>query len=197
MKTKRRIILITAITLTVAYTVGVFLVNKNALQAKDIVYQKGEVVDFGNDYVDSYEDAKPGYAIAVLGYELIDTQTFYREYHLSDEENLDTSFTPYYCLVKVRFYNKDSDLGENGGISLAQLPLVGDDYLCQVSENVFCAMYPDMPGMNFSLRKGTSMVFDLPYPLDVVTGKTREDLIKKSPWIEISEYPNRKRIEIK
>ena len=26
-------------------------------------------------------------------------------------------------------------------------------------------MYPDMPGTSFSLRKGTSMEFELPYPI--------------------------------
>ena len=77
------------------------------------------------------------------------------------------------------------------------MALVGDDYLSQISENVFCTMYPDMPGMNFSLQKGTSMEFELPYPLDVVTGKDKDDLNKKSPYIEISEFPNRKLIKIK
>lgn len=197
MKSKKRIILIIVLILSVLYVARIFVINKNAVCAETLEYKKGEIVDFGNDYIDSIDDSKPGYAVQVLGYRIVDTKTFYEEFNLSNGEDVDTSYIPYYCLVKVKFYNKDSTLGENGGISLYQMALVGDDYLSQISENVFCTMYPDMPGMNFSLQKGTSMEFELPYPLDVVTGKDKDDLNKKSPYIEISEFPNRKLIKIK
>ena len=37
---------------------------------------------------------------------------------------------------------------------LDRYSLMGDNYMALVSENVFCTMYPDMPGTSFSLRKG-------------------------------------------
>ena len=49
-----------------------------------------------------------------------------------------------------------------------------------------------MPGTSFSLRKGTSMEFELPYPITRTEGCTKEDMQKKAPMLEISEFPNRK-----
>lgn len=100
--------------------------------------------------------------------------------------------TPFYCLLKVRIYNKDCDLGEEGGLMLDRYSLMGDNYMTLVSENIFCTMYPDMPGTSFSLRKGTSMEFELPYPITRTEGCTKEDMQKNAPMLEISEFPNRK-----
>ena len=88
--------------------------------------------------------------------------------------------------------DKDCDLGEEGGLMLDRYSLMGDNYMALVSENVFCTMYPDMPGTSFSLRKGTSMEFELPYPITRTEGCTKEDMQKKAPMLEISEFPNRK-----
>lgn len=192
MKIKNIMIITLLIMFTATYITRVFWINKNAIYADTLKYQKGDIVDFENDYVDCIEECKPGYAIQVLGYDIIDTKSFYKKYNLSNDEEINTTYTPYYCLVKVKFYNNDSDLGEMGGISLYELALVGDDFLSQISENIFCTMYPDMPGMNFSLQKGTCMEFELPYPIDVVTGKDKDYLLNNSPYIEISEYPTRK-----
>jgi len=121
------------------------------------VFAVGETVDFGNDYVDTVEECIDGYAVQVLGYEVVDTRELYERYNMGQADEATVKNTPFYCLLKVRIYNKDCDLGEEGGLMLDRYSLMGDNYMALVSENVFCTMYPDMPGTSFSLRKGTSM----------------------------------------
>jgi hypothetical protein len=116
----------------------------------------------------------------------------YERYNMGQADEATVKNTPFYCLLKVRIYNKDCDLGEEGGLMLDRYSLMGDNYMALVSENVFCTMYPDMPGTSFSLRKGTSMEFELPYPITRTEGCTKEDMQKKAPMLEISEFPNRK-----
>ena len=68
--------------------------------------------------------------------------------------------------------------------------------MSMVSENVFCTMYPDMPGISFSLRQGTSMELELPYPITRNEGCTKSDMEIKAPMLEISEFPNRKVLKV-
>ncbi len=64
---------------------------------------------------------------------------------------------------------------------LDRYSLMGDNYMALVSENVFfCTMYPDMPVTSFSLRKGTSMEFELPYPITRTEGCTKKRICRKS-----------------
>ncbi len=138
MRVRKRVLIICGLILLILYTARVIVVNKNADRVPVYIYDVGETVDFGNDYVDTVEECIDGYAVQVLGYEVV------------------------------------------------------DNYMALVSENVFCTMYPDMPGTSFSLRKGTSMEFELPYPITRTEGCTKEDMQKKAPMLEISEFPNRK-----
>ena len=50
------------------------MVNKDAERTPVVIYNVGEVVDFGTDYIDTADEAIPGYAVQVLGYELVDTK---------------------------------------------------------------------------------------------------------------------------
>lgn len=144
------------------------MVNKDAERTPVVIYNVGEVVDFGTDYIDTADEAIPGYAVQVLGYELVDTKELYDRYNM----------------------------GEQGGLMLSRYSLVGDNYMSMVSENVFCTMYPDMPGISFSLRQGTSMELELPYPITRNEGCTKSDMEKKAPMLEISEFPNRKVLKV-
>ena len=189
---KRVTIFILLSAIIIAYIVRVTVVNKNAERTPVVTYNVGEVVDFGTDYIDTADEAIPGYAIQVLGYELVDTKELYDRYNMGEVEEYALKNTPFYCLLKIRFYNNDCDMGEQGGLMLSRYSLVGDNYMSMVSENVFCTMYPDMPGISFSLRQGTSMELELPYPLTRNEGRTKSDMEEKAPMLEISEFPNRK-----
>ena len=48
--------------LTAVYAARVAAVNMNAVRVPTYTYEKGEVVDFGQDYIDSIDDCSPGYA---------------------------------------------------------------------------------------------------------------------------------------
>lgn len=192
MRVRKRVLIICGLILLILYTARVIVVNKNADRVPVYIYDVGETVDFRNDYVDTVEECIDGYAVQVLGYEVVDTRELYERYNMGQADEATVKNTPFYCLLKVRIYNKDCDLGEEGGLMLDRYSLMGDNYMALVSENVFCTMYPDMPGTSFSLRKGTSMEFELPYPITGTEGCTKEDMQKKAPMLEISEFPNRK-----
>jgi len=192
MRVRKRVLIICGLILLILYTARVIVVNKNADRVPVYIYDVGETVDFGNDYVDTVEECIDGYAVQVLGYEVVDTRELYERYNMGQADEATVKNTPFYCLLKVRIYNKDCDLGEEGGLMLDRYSLMGDNYMALVSENVFCTMYPDMPGTSFSLRKGTSMEFELPYPITRTEGCTKEDMQKNAPMLEISEFPNRK-----
>lgn len=164
MRVRKRVLIICGLILLILYTARVIVVNKNADRVPVYIYDVGETVDFGNDYVDTVEECIDGYAVQVLGYEVVDTRELYERYNMGQADEATVKNTPFYCLLKVRIYNKDCDLGEEGGLMLDRYSLTSDNYMALVSENVFCTMYPDMPGTSFSLRKGTSMEFELPYP---------------------------------
>lgn len=189
---RKYVITVLALMLIVSYVARVTIVNKNAQRTPTYTYEMGEIVDFGNDYIDGIEECIPGYAVQVLGYELVDTKELYERYSMGEVEDYALANTPFYCLLKVRFYNNNSDLGENGGLMLNRYSLMSENYMTMISENVFCTMYPDMPGIDFSLRKGTSLELELPYPITRNEGCTKEDMKKNPPMLEIAEFPNRR-----
>lgn len=194
MRIKKRMIgfIIAAFLLVLLYVLRVVSINRNAQKTETYTYELGEIVDFENDYVDGMEECIPGYAVQVLGYELVDTRELYQRYHIGEVDDYTLTNTPFYCLLKVRFYNNDSDLGEQGGLMLSRYSLMGDNWMTMISENMFCTMYPDMPGISFSLREGTAMELELPYPITRNEGCTKEDMKIHPPMLEITEYPNRK-----
>ena len=192
---RKYVMTVLALMLIVSYVARVIIVNKNAQVTPTYTYEMGEIVDFGNDYIDGIEECITGYAVQVLGYELVDTKELYERYNMGEVEDYALANTPFYCLLKVRFYNNNSDLGENGGLMLQRYSLMSENYMTMISENVFCTMYPDMPGIAFSLRKGTSMELELPYPITRNEGCTKEDMKMNPPMLEITEFPNRKMLK--
>lgn len=81
---KRVTIFILLSAIIIAYIVRVTVVNKNAERTPVVTYNVGKVVDFGTDYIDTADEAIPGYAIQVLGYELVDTKELYDRYNMGE-----------------------------------------------------------------------------------------------------------------
>ena len=115
MRVRKRVLIICGLILLILYTARVIVVNKNADRVPVYIYDVGETVDFGNDYVDTVEECIDGYAVQVLGYEVVDTRELYERYNMGQADETTVKNTPFYCLLKVRIYNKDCDLGEEGG----------------------------------------------------------------------------------
>lgn len=137
MRVRKRVLIICGLILLILYTARVIVVNKNADRVPVYIYDVGETVDFRNDYVDTVEECIDGYAVQVLGYEVVDTRELYERYNMGQADEATVKNTPFYCLLKVRIYNKDCDLGEEGGLMLDRYSLMGDNYMALVSENVF------------------------------------------------------------
>ena len=124
MRVRKRVLIICGLILLILYTARVIVVNKNADRVPVYIYDVGETVDFGNDYVDTVEECIDGYAVQVLGYEVVDTRELYERYNMGQADEATVKNTPFYCLLKVRIYNKDCDLGEEGGLMLDRYSLM-------------------------------------------------------------------------
>ena len=55
MRVRKRVLIICGLILLILYTARVIVVNKNADKVPVYIYDVGETVDFGNDYVDTVE----------------------------------------------------------------------------------------------------------------------------------------------
>ena len=62
MRVRKRVLIICGLILLILYTARVIVVNKNADRVPVYIYDVGETVDFGNDYVDTVEECIDGYA---------------------------------------------------------------------------------------------------------------------------------------
>lgn len=83
---KRALIFIILSIIAITYIIRVVVVNKDAERTPVVIYNVGEVVDFGTDYIDTADEAIPGYAVQVLGYELVDTKELYDRYNMGEVE---------------------------------------------------------------------------------------------------------------
>lgn len=100
---KRVTIFILLSAIIIAYIVRVTVVNKNAERTPVVTYNVGEVVDFGTDYIDTADEAIPGYAIQVLGYELVDTKELYDRYNMGEVEEYALKNTPFIVCSRYVF----------------------------------------------------------------------------------------------
>ena len=73
---------------------------KNADKVPVYIYDVGETVDFGNDYVDTVEECIDGYAVQVLGYEVVDTRELYERYNMGQAD--EATVKKYSILLSVK-----------------------------------------------------------------------------------------------
>ena len=86
-------------------------------------------------------------------------EDFQEKYNLSEGDlEGQYNFTNAYYVVKAKFTNVNNQEGEEQGISLLSLPLVGKNYMVVFNAIAYPHLNPTMPiGGGFSLRPGTDM----------------------------------------
>lgn len=196
MKKNKIIILLVTICLCIGIGMRLYVVNTGLDDFPIIqVFNKGEVVPFGDDFWESSDQAINGYTMQIVGSEIVWMDEFFERYNTSGEftvEDFDLYVVGFH-LVTVSVSNIDYAGGEEGGIGLDHIFLTGTDYYTLVDDVAFEMVNPHMPGIGFALRQGTSMEIVIPYPIFEGTSKhSLHDDLK----LVITEYPHQKSLRI-
>lgn len=162
-------------------------------------YKKGEIVTFDEEYSVDNRKISEGYTIQILDSEILSVEDFREKYKLSEGDlEGQYNFTNAYYVVKAKFTNVNNQEGEEQGISLLSLPLVGKNYMVVFNAISYPHLNPTMPiGGGFSLRPGTDMTVYLTYAIIAENAPDIEELRKDPPQLQIAEYPIRKMLDIK
>lgn len=199
MKKKRNSLLIVSVCLICLFAVRVYFVNRDvsALPMKE--YKKGEIVTFDKGYSVDNREISEGYTIQILDSEVLSVEDFRKKYNLSEGDlEGQYNFTNAYYVVKAKFANVNNQEGEEQGISLLSLPLVGKNYMVTFNAISYPHLNPTMPiGGGFSLHPGTDITVYLTYAIITGNAPDIEELRKNPPQLQISEYPIRKMLDIK
>lgn len=199
MKKKRMFFLFVSVCLICAFAVRVYFVNRDvsALPIKE--YKKGEVVPFEKGYSVDDREISEGYTIQILDSEVLPVEDFREKYNLSEGDlEGQYNFTNAYYVVKTKFANVNNQEGEEQGISLLSLPLVGKNYMVIFNAISYPHLNPTMPiGGGFSLRHGTDMTVYLTYAIITGNAPDIEELRRNPPQLQIAEYPIRRMLDIK
>lgn len=201
MKKKIGIILLLTFCIIGVTSIRIYQVNENVSIPRKVYYSINERVEFGNDFHVSANERINGYAIQVLGAELIDKEEYYQKYHIigEDREAADSEDIKYYYVVRARVFNtKEQEEGK--GFVVFNYPLVGKNYIINTNMATYNLINPDLPeGGGFSLRPGEETEVLLPYAVSPSNEVEYETQLKKKfeecpPKLQITAYPIKKLI---
>lgn len=172
MKKRGNILLFISLCLICSFAIRVYFVNRDVSKPPMKEYKKGEIVTFDEEYSVDNRKISKGYTIQILDSEILSVEDFREKYNLSE--------------------------GEEQGISLLSIPLVGKNYMVVFNAIAYPHLNPTMPiGGGFSLRPGTDMTVYLTYAIIAGNAPDIEELRKDPPQLQIAEYPIRKMLDIK
>lgn len=197
---KKIIYIVLILCLTIGFGVRFYFVNKDVDIPIVQVYEKGEVVPFGNDFTDYSDEIIDGYTAQILGSEILTPEAFLQKYDSSGEYAVDDitfdGMTTYFYVVTVSFGNIDNQNGEEMGVNLQMVDLMGTNYTALIDEAGYQIANPDVPWLGFSLRVGTTKEFVLPYAVVSETVGSYDHLLKDLPKLQITAYPHQKLLKV-
>lgn len=199
MKKRGNILLFISLCLICSFAIRVYFVNRDVSKPPMKEYKKGEIVTFDEEYSVDNRKISKGYTIQILDSEILSVEDFREKYNLSEGDlEGQYNFTNTYYVVKAKFTNVNNQEGEEQGISLLSLPLVGKNYMVVFNAIAYPHLNPTMPiGGGFSLRPGTDMTVYLTYAIIAGNAPDIGELRKDPPQLQIAEYPIRKMLDIK
>lgn len=199
MKKRGNILLFISLCLIFSFAIRVYFVNRDVSKPPMKEYKKGEIVTFDEGYSVDNRKISKGYTIQILDSEILSVEDFREKYNLSEGDlEGQYNFTNAYYIVKAKFTNINNQEGEEQGISLLSLPLVGKNYMVVFNAIAYPHLNPTMPiGGGFSLRPGTDMTVYLTYAIIAGNAPGIEEFRKDPPQLQIAEYPIRKMLDIK
>ncbi len=198
-KMKGKICLFCMVILLCAFIVRVYYVNQNLDLPVTKEYDLGSEVPYERDYMNYSLECIEGYTAKVLGYEILTREELYARCNqdIEDDGHEGEADKIFYLLVNVCFENESFEQVGEAGINLYKTPLVCVNELTNLSHQAFSALNPDMPGVAFSLRKGTSKEVTLTYRIRSDLFKSKEQIDNAGFKLQITEYPTRKFLKLK
>lgn len=195
-KIRKRILVLIGVILVCAYIVRVYYVNKDVDIPVIKEYSLGTEVPYEKDYTNDSTECIDGYAATVLGYEVLSREEVYSRCGQNAEEESDGD-NEYYVLVNASFANESFDQGETMGVNLYNTPIVCVNEYVILDRQLFEMLNPDMPGVGFSLRQGTSKDVTLVYHIRKGTFKDKQEIEDADFKLQITEYPTQKLLKLK
>lgn len=195
MNIRKMIKIIISLLVVIIISARIYWVNHGIMEVKEQIYPMGYSVPYEKDFTVHSNEIIEGYYITVKNSEIITAKEFANRYYQGNIERVDP-FVQYYYMVDIEVRNEDNqDIGEKG-VNLSEMPLVGINYMMVVSYDAFWDVNPDLPGLGFSVKPGTSVDTTLAYQVIPQTHATYEQLVKDPPKLQITEFPVRKLLEI-
>lgn len=195
MNKKKIAVMMVILVLTCLVGGRIYYVNQNIDLPVRLEYKIGEVVPFEEDFNDDSNRIAKGYTIQVVESEMLTKEAFYEKYNPTENPEGEL-FKEYFYVIKAVFGNEDNTQGEECGIALDQVPLVGVNSWIMIDAHMFEVMNPSMPGLGFSLNPGTTKEVLLPYGIIPSSHGEYKYLKKHPPMLQITQYPHEKRIAI-
>lgn len=202
MKWKKILALCLAVVLCVGVGLRIWAVNYNRPEVETVIYPMGEVIDMGDDYFYSPDDAYSDYDIKVLSAEVLPVDEYLEKYGLTREEVWGDASVYATTIYEVELWLRNNSTDEKNntqGIDLVNMRLVndqGDDY--QISHELMCAFYPqlDPSSLGFSIRAGTEYTVRLPYCDLYWMRLSTEEIKNRDTYLWLSMYPTKRMVEI-
>lgn len=195
-KIQKEIFICVATILVFAYLARVYYVNRDVDIPVTKEYSQGEKVPYGKDYTNNSTECIDGYTATVLGYEVLSREEVYSRCGQKTEE-VDDGEGEYYLLIQASFANDSFDKGETAGINLYNTPIVCLNECTIIDRQLFELLNPDMPGVGFSLRQGTSKELTLVYHIRSAAFKDKQEIEDADFMLQITEYPTQKLLKLK
>jgi hypothetical protein len=194
---KKIIILSLSLVILAAWGIRVYYINANAEKPQVEVYKKGTVVDIGENYIENDSELVNGYTVQVLDSEIVNADEYLEEIGMNKDKISFVDDTLGFYIVKLKIENVNNDFVNEGGINFIFWDLQGDRYLLTLDIEMFKVLNPTTnESTGFSLSKGKSMEFTVPYDILKSHKISFSELRKSPPKLLISSYPIRKKLEI-
>lgn len=189
MKIKRKIVII--FVLVVLYGIRVYTVNTDVRLPVREVFEKGEVVSYGQDFNISSNDMCKGYTVQVLDSKIMKAKEFCEKYDVTD-----IGLANYYYMVRVSVENLNNTYIEEQGVSMGLAMLMGTNYSIISSSDMFKVLNPQMPASSFSLKVGTKKDMWLVFQMIPGNAPDYKQIKKNPPMLQITQYPCQKLIKL-
>lgn len=192
---KKIIILSASVCLVILVVLRVYYLNRDVKQSVIRHYKIGEVVPLEKDFNQTSQDINEGYTVQVREGELLDLKTFYQKYNLAAGQLAEDVFTKYYYVIRVNFANTTDETRTDVGMDLTQFYLYGLTYFMVIDMQVF-SLLNDIPSPAFSLKQNSEKEILIPYAVRPDGHTDRKGMLKDSPNLQITAYPQRKLLAV-
>lgn len=191
------IICVVAVVGICAYCYRIKVVNSNLDIPVVKVYEKGQQVQYEDDFVESSDDSAEGYSVTVLDANIYTRKEF--EDKLVDEYELqipNDKKCDFFYVVDVKISNENKESDDMHGIYLYYLMLLGvNDF--QMPDVDMTMAASSLPGMAFSLRPESDMDIKLIYTFSDENYKDIDEVRNADFKLMITKYPTKKLLKLK